>query len=205
MKRCRLSSAYVKTSNIQTEYAGTNLASASVQQARGSGDKKNQHASLVTRTQAIGETWVANKKAGRRPDDPCYMRNHPVHKNEDCSVQKLNARTHWETLNARAAKAKFDKNGDKICEFLTNRSNQVSAWSCMQRVTHNVPSAIIQCHSCSPVGHWVQPSDDLYDRRNRHTHKKSRKSKKRRKHSRRSRYDSTSDSSSSSSSSSDFL
>ena len=180
----------LREKNIQAEYAGTNLASASVQEARGTNGKKNQH------DKSNSNNWrtAGNKKKGRRPDDSCFLRNHSGHTNKECSVQKLNALKD----SGRAAKPKYDKHGDKICVFALNRIKCPFGHGC--RESHKVNEA--RAYRAAAA---ASPDTDSSDERRRRRKKKAKKAKKKKKHRRRSRYESTSDSSSSSSSSSDFL
>ena len=177
--------------NIQAEYAGTNLASASVQQARGANEKGNDRNKQKPNSNNKWKTAGANKRKGRRPNDPCFMRNHTGHKNKDCAVQKLNALRD----SGRAASVKYDKNGNKLCEFVTNHIGCPFGEGC--RDSHKIHQA--RAYRAAAAASTDSDSNDSYEERRRRRHRSKKKKKK--KHRRR-RYDSSSDSDSDSS---DFL
>ena len=163
----------LREKNIQAEYAGTNLASASVQEARSISGKGKQRGN----TNSNSNNWrtVTNKQKGRRPDDPCFMRNHSGHTNKECSVQKLNALKD----SGRAAKPKYDKRGNKICDFILNRIKCPFGHGC--RESHKVNEA----RAYNVTAAAAADSDSSDERRHRRKSKRSKRSKKKRKHRRR--------------------
>ena len=141
------------------------MTSASVQEVRGTNDKKNQH------DKSNSNNWrtADNKKKGRRPDDPCFLRNHSGHTNKECSVQKLN------TLkdSGRAAKPKYDKHGDKICDFVLNRIKYPFGHGC--RESHKVNEA--RAYRAAAT---ASPDTDSSDERRPVARKRQKRSKRRR-------------------------
>ena len=179
----------MRAKQIQDEFGSstaTNLNSASVQTATGSGHAK-----------------------GRAPNDPCHLKGHFGHTNGDCSLQKLKKLKD----SGRAAKIMYDLNGRKLCEFVTNRikcpfkrcnQSHKSRGATTKRVNHTDRHGTTTSDESTDDHHHKRRKH----RRDRDRDRKKKASKHKRKHKKHRRVTvarTTSESSESSESSSDFL
>ena len=150
----------LRESNMQRQYAGTNLASASVQKAAGSRRNQNRNSNGGTKP----------KGSGRGPNDPCYLRNHKGHTVKQCQTIKLNKMRD----NGTIARAAYDKNGDKICDYLNNNLRCPFGKKCKNSHKYN------EARAYKTDGHDSDDSDSSYEReRHRRRNKKKKKKSKR--------------------------